>query len=187
MDKESIEKVYKYNIFWLLDERSLGDQVTEKIEGAVSRIAKPFVDAVELKRLREKIPNYARGSLIDNLSSLELKKNIQFNLFGSNLLPELINMSKMCVVKDFFRYGGCDDIKLSRPLISFFTTRNNGLKLQYLKNQSVKFEYLSIDYEKVSSSNEKTSKIVEKNKYYFSDFRTISEGFVKSISNHQTM
>ena len=179
MDDESIEKIYRYNILWLLDEKNLGDVIKEKIENVVDRIIKPYLPIEELRRIRNRTPEYAKGSLLDNMSSLALKRELRFRFFGINILPEVIGLSKSCVIKDFYRYQPCEDEKISRNLISFFTTKNNGFKLQYLKNQEVDFEYLSINYERVQYS--KVDALVKQKKDFFFQFRTVSPGFVSHL------
>ncbi len=101
------------------------------------------------KKLKEKIPNYLKGSLIGLDRSIPLKEATRFKLFGYNILPDVLKVSQYCVPSDFIRYKKCSDDTIYRPLFAFFTTKENALKLKYLQTQSVPYEYLAIHYQNV--------------------------------------
>ena len=39
MDKNLLEKIFKYNIYWLSDEKNFGDVVVQKVEGYAEKLA----------------------------------------------------------------------------------------------------------------------------------------------------
>jgi len=155
MDQDNINKIYEYNRLWLTDEKSIPESILENLEEEFFQANLEYKTIKELKKrkkLKENIPKYLKGSLIGLNKSILLKEATQFKLFGYNILPDFLRLSQYCVPSDFFRYKKCSDDAINRPLISFFTTKQNGEKLRYLDKQSVSYEYISIDYSNVKYS-----------------------------------
>jgi len=152
MDKENINKIYQYNRLWLTDEKSVPESILENLEEEFFKANVEYKSIEELKKrkkLKEKIPNYLKGSLIGLDRSIPLKEATRFKLFGYNILPDVLKVSQYCVPSDFIRYKKCSDDTIYRPLFAFFTTKENALKLKYLQTQSVPYEYLAIHYQNV--------------------------------------
>ena len=154
MDKELLKKIFTYNIYWLEDEKKFGDFVIEKLEEIPEAIAKKRMGGKQYRNFlsRKGRPSYIKGSLIDNVDSLELKESLRSKFFTTNIMEQFIKTSQYCVVNEFTRYSQCTDSKLTRPLITFITTKENADKLKYLDNQKIKYEYLSLDYKTIRYS-----------------------------------
>ena len=155
MDQDNINKIYEYNRLWLTDEKSIPESILENLEEEFFQANLEYKTIDELKKrkkLKQKIPNYLKGSLIGLNKSILLKEATQFKLFGYNILPDVLKVSQYCVPADFFRYKKCSDDAINRPLFAFFTTKENGEKLRYLGKQSVSYEYIAIDYSNVKYS-----------------------------------
>ena len=151
MDQENINKIYEYNRLWLTDEKSILENLKDEFFQANLEY-KTIKELKKRKKLKERIPNYLKGSLISLDKSIDLKSATQFKLFGYNILTDVLKFSQYCVPTDFFRYKKCSDDAISRSLISFITTKQNGDRLRYLDKQSVSYEYMSINYENVKYS-----------------------------------
>ena len=152
MDQENINKIYEYNRLWLTDEKSIPESILQNLKDEFFQANLEYKTIKELKKRKkekERIPNYLKGSLISLDKSLALKEATQFKLFGYNILVDVLKFSQYCVPVDFFRYKKCTDDTISRSLISFITTKENGERLKYLDKQSVSYEYISMNYENV--------------------------------------
>lgn len=177
MDKELMKKIFTYNIYWLEDEKKFGDKLIEKLETLPDKIAEKYLGGKQYRNfLRGKDrPSYIKGSLIDNSYSLELKENLRSKFLGSPyIMDQFIKTSQYCVVNEFSRYKECNSYELSRPLITFITTKENADKLKYLDNQKLKLEYLSIDYKNIKYSLRSDTRETKPNPY---KYRTLSTRF----------
>jgi len=149
MEEKDINEVFEYNKFWLTDQKRITQSIYEKLEDEFFKADLEYKTIEQLKRRKkekEKVPDYLKGSLISLDKSISLKEAIQFQFFGYNILPEVLELSDYCVLTDFHRYQKCNDERITRSLIAFITTKENADKLVYLKNQPISYEYLSIDY-----------------------------------------
>ena len=175
MDKNLQEKIFRYNIYWLSDQKKFGDVFIQKVEGAAERLAERFFSGEELRdhRYQKSIPNYIKGSLIDNENSLALKESLRSKVFQSDISEQFLNLSDYCVVNDFMRYKECEEDLLSRPLITFIAPKETATKLKYLDKQELKYEYLSLDYKNLQDSVEEK----RKNKPDMYRFNTMSDKF----------
>ena len=176
MNEELLKKIFTYNIYWLNDEKKFGDVIIGKIEKYTDKIANKILSGADLRELRrfKNIPSYARGSLIDNSNSLALKESLRSSFFKVDIMEQFLKLNKHCVVNDFERYLQCNDSRLSRPLITLITTKENADKLKYLDKQDLRFEYLSIDYKNIKYAQEE-EKRDEKPNFY--KYRTMSGAF----------
>jgi len=148
MDEKLLEKIFKYNIYWLSDEKRFGDVVIQKVEGYAERLANKIFSAEQLRdyRYQKNVPDYVKGSLIDNANSMALKENLRSKIFQSDITEQFLKLSNYCIVNDFMRYKECDAHRLSRPLITFIAPKDTADKLKYLNNQELAYEYVSLDY-----------------------------------------
>lgn len=189
-DNEVLKKIFTYNIYWLRDEKTMGDTVIQKIEDFTEKGAKKLLGGKEYRDFlgRKGVPDYIKGSLIDNAASASLKESLRFKFFSPNIIDQFLKTSQHCIVNDFMRYDQCNDERLSRPLITFITTKENADKLKYLDKQNVKFEYLSMDYTTIrfaGKDEKRKEKVLNRLKY-----RTQSDRFqnfvLKSVEDPRT-
>ena len=181
MDDDMINRIFKYNIYWLSDEKSVRDYIVQKADSLGKELENIFLSGKDIRDLRgrNKIPNYIKGSLIDNSDSLELKEALRSKLFTVDITKIFVELNKYCVIDSIYRYKQCDSYSLSRPLITLITTKENSKKLVYLKSQSLKFEYISIDYEKVKYAPSESKR---KSKPSILQYRTMSNSFNNYLS-----
>lgn len=175
MDKNLLEKIFTYNIYWLSDRKTFGDVVVQKVEGLEEKLANKFFTGEQLRdfRYQKNTPSYVKGSLIDNANSLALKESLRSKLFQADIAEQFLKLSDYCVVNDFMRYKECGEDRLSRPLITFIAPKETADKLRYLDKQELKYEYLSIEYKNIQDAvNEK-----RKNKPDMYRFNTMSDKF----------
>lgn len=181
MDDDMINKIFKYNIYWLSDEKNVRDYIVEKADSIGREIENIFMTGKQIRDIRAKrgVPRYIKGSLIDNSDSIELKEAVRSKFFSADITKIFVELNRFCVVDSIYRYKQCDSYSLSRPLITLITTKENAKKLRYLKNQTLKFEYLAIDYEKVRYSSKESKR---KNKPSPLQYRTMSDNFNNFLS-----
>ena len=175
MDKNLLEKIFRYNIYWLSDQKNFGDTIIQKVEGAAERLAEKFFTGEEIRdyRYQKGIPNYIKGSLIDNSNSLAVKESLRSKIYQTDIAEQFLKFSDYCVVNDFMRYKECGEDRLSRPLITFIAPKETATKLKYLDKQELKYEYLSIDYKNIQDSVDEKRK--DKPDMY--RFNTMSDKF----------
>ena len=154
MDKNLLEKIFRYNIYWLSDQKKFGDTIIQKVEGAAERFAEKFFTGEQLRdyRYQKGTPDYVKGSLIDNANSLALKESLRSKIFQTDVGEQFLKLSDYCIVNDFMRYKECGEDRLSRPLITFIAPKEFATKLRYLDKQELKYEYLSLDYKNLQDT-----------------------------------
>ena len=175
MDKNLLEKIFRYNIYWLSDQKNFGDVVVQKVEGLEEKLANKFFTGEQLRdfRYQKNTPSYIKGSLIDNANSLALKESLRSKLFEADIAEQFLELSDYCIVNDFMRYKECGEDRLSRPLITFIAPKETADKLRYLNKQELKYEYLSMEYKNIQDAvNEK-----RKDKPDMYRFNTMSDKF----------
>ncbi len=90
---------------------------------------------------------------------MQLKEELRYSLYKNIffdkkiILDDILEISKYCVINDLRRYKKCNSDSISRPLITFITPKKNAEKLRYLDNQTVKYEYLTLDYSEIKNSS----------------------------------
>jgi uncharacterized protein YqgV (UPF0045/DUF77 family) len=187
MNEDVLKKIFTYNIYWLRDEKTVGDVVIQKLEDYSEDFAKKILGGKSYRDFigRKSVPSYIRGSLIDNSASISLKDSLRPKIFYPDIINKFLDVSKFCVVNDFKRYMQCNDQRLSRPLITFITTKENADKLKYLDKQPIKYEYLSLDYKDIRFAGKENKRTIKPELY---KHRTMSDRFnnflLKSIESN---
>ena len=176
--KEEINKIYEYNRLWLTDQKTFFEGFLSELKDAFFKAELDSMSVDQIKKNRNRsLPSYVKGSLFDSAKSLELKNQLQFKLFGVNVLKEFLQLNNYCVVTDFFRYQPCSEDNISRPLIGFFTTKDYARKLRYLDKQEFKYSYISIDYTSVEFAEKKSNQKFMRSDYNKFKFPTKAENF----------
>ena len=181
-EREELKKIFQYNRQWLSDEKSISQSFFEELKDAFFKAEVDTKSIEEIKKYRNRpIPSYVKGSLFDTPKSMELKKQLQYQLFGVNILPEMLKLNNHCIVTDFQRYSKCNDDNLYRPLIGFFTTTENARKLKYLDNQRFSYEYVSIEYSSIEFAEKKTNEKFERSRFKEFKYNNKSKNFLNFL------
>ena len=176
MSYDPLNEIFIYNIRWLTGEKKFSDYIKENVEKDLFNLKSKFLDnfeffanSEEIKNFKQRVPSYARGALIDNTKAIELKEELRKKLtrIEQDITNDVLEVSKYCVINDLKRYKTCNNSRISRPFITFITLKKNAEKLRYLENQTVKYEYLTLDYSEIKNSSQNDKRLTKPTMYSY--------------------